>query len=166
MELPEGKHYLIEVSSGFINLYFNGEGIYSLSLMRRGGSNAVKPAVADRVELYWPELEEEIKAYFYGRPIKGDYPLIMSGYSAWTRKVLQLTREIPYGKTMTYKQLADKAGVPGGSRAVGQALARNRTPLLIPCHRVVGQNNQPGGFTAGLDWKKELLELEGFAFRM
>ena len=62
---------------------------------------------------------------------------------------------------MSYKQLAERAGVPAGARAAGQALARNRTPLLIPCHRVVAQGGKLGGFTAGIDWKKELLALEG-----
>lgn len=159
MEPPGLRQYVIEVSSGFVHLSFSNEGIYSLSLMR------VRPlpakSAAEKAELYWPELEQEIRGYFNGFQIKGDYPLIMSGYSPWTKKILQLTKEIPHGETITYKQLAERAGVPAGARAAGQALKRNRTPLLIPCHRVVAQGGKLGGFTGGIDWKKELLALEG-----
>ncbi len=163
--MPEWKHYLIEISSGFVNVHFNDEGIFSLSLMRKGSILATPAAAAEEVELPWPELEQEMRGYFYGRPITGNYPLIMSGYSPWTLKILQLTKEIPYGQTLTYKQLAEKAGAPPAARAVGQALARNRTPVLVPCHRVVGQKGKLVGFTPGIDWKEELLELEGFACR-
>jgi methylated-DNA-[protein]-cysteine S-methyltransferase len=159
MELSGWRQYIIEVSSGFVHLSFSHEGIYSLSLMRV----RPLPAKSAATELYWPELEREIRDYFNGFPIRGDYPLIMSGYSPWTKKILQLTKEIPHGETITYKQLAEKAGVPAGARATGQALKRNRTPLLIPCHRVVAQGGKLGGFTAGIDWKKELLALEGIS---
>jgi methylated-DNA-[protein]-cysteine S-methyltransferase len=157
MEPPGLRQYIIEVSSGFVHLSFSNEGIYSLSLMRV----RPLPAKSAATELYWPELEQEIRGYFNGFQIKGDYPLIMSGYSPWTKKILQLTKEIPHGETITYKQLAERAGVPAGARAAGQALKRNRTPLLIPCHRVVAQGGKLGGFTGGIDWKKELLALEG-----
>jgi methylated-DNA-[protein]-cysteine S-methyltransferase len=111
--------------------------------------------------LPWPDLKGEVKEYFLGREITGDYPLIWDEYSSWTLTILRLTREIPYGKVTTYKQLAEKAETAGGARAAGQALSRNRTPLLIPCHRVIGGNGKMVGFSSGVDWKKELLTREG-----
>ena len=89
----------------------------------------------------------------------------MRGYSSWTRKVLEVAREIPFGQTWTYGRLAEKTGSPRAARAVGQALGRNRTPVLIPCHRVIDSGGTPGGFGAGLEWKKELLKLEGIEIR-
>ena len=76
--------------------------------------------------------------------------------------MIDACRAIPRGETLTYGQLAAKAGYPGAARAVGQVMARNCLPLLIPCHRVVGSNGLHG-FSApgGLATKQRLLEIEG-----
>lgn len=162
MACAEWKEHIIKVPSGFVFLTFNRKGIYRLGLSR--GLNISGPYPAGGKEKFpWPDLHDEIQGYFKGREIQGDYPVIWDGYSAWTLKVLQLTRLIPYGKTVSYKQVAVMAGVPKGARAVGQALHRNRTPLLIPCHRVVGQRGSLVGFGQGLEWKRDLLDLEGSA---
>ena len=75
------------------------------------------------------------------------------------RLVLREVMKIPYGKTITYSQLARQIGHPGAVRAVGNALAKNPAPVIIPCHRVVAKNGL-GGFSYGVDVKKQLLELE------
>ncbi|MFH1910729.1 MAG: MGMT family protein, partial [Pseudomonadota bacterium] len=72
--------------------------------------------------------------------------------------------EIPRGRVMTYGGLAAKLGLPGGARAVGNALAGNPFPLVIPCHRVVRSGGDLGGFGGGTDMKKALLMLEGVVF--
>lgn len=133
-------------------------------MLEQKGFPLERPRAGRAASLPWPELERELQGYFRGREISGDYPLIDQGYSTWTQRVLQLTKSIPYGQTLTYKELAEKAGVPGGARAVGQALSRNRTPLLIPCHRVIGQKGKLIGFSSGLAWKERLLKLEGVVF--
>lgn len=158
------KQFIVEVVSGNVVLTFNETGIYSLCL-RRGNDYIPKPLLmgAGKEEFPWPALQVEIQGYFWGREIKGEYPVILDGYSAWTLKILQIIKTIPYGETLTYKQVAEMAGVPAGARAVGQALRKNRTPLLIPCHRVVGQKGRLVGFGQGLEWKRELLDLEGSA---
>ncbi|HUT88128.1 MAG TPA: methylated-DNA--[protein]-cysteine S-methyltransferase [Thermoguttaceae bacterium] len=78
------------------------------------------------------------------------------------RRVLECCRRIPYGKTLSYAQLAAKAGSPRAARAVGQCMAANPTPLVIPCHRVVATNGGLGGYSApgGIRLKRRLLELE------
>ena len=78
------------------------------------------------------------------------------------RRVLECCRRIPYGKTLTYAQLAAKAGSPRAARAVGQCMAANPIPLVIPCHRVVATNGGLGGYSApgGVRLKRRLLELE------
>jgi|Deesub1362A_J573_1020465.scaffolds.fasta_scaffold00610_19 O-6-methylguanine DNA methyltransferase len=75
------------------------------------------------------------------------------------KKVWEITRKIPYGKTRTYKDIAHTLGIKG-YRAVGRALGRNPIPILIPCHRVKGVNSI-GGYSSGIDIKKKLLALEG-----
>ena len=69
--------------------------------------------------------------------------------------------KIPYGETVSYGQIALDVGSPGGGRAVGQAMGRNRFPLVIPCHRVIAGDGRIGGFSGGLDLKRFLLSLEG-----
>ncbi len=78
------------------------------------------------------------------------------------RRVLRRCRRIPYGKTLTYGELAAQAGHPGAARAVGNCMAANPVPLIIPCHRVVASGGKLGGYSAvgGLKMKRRLLELE------
>ena len=78
------------------------------------------------------------------------------------RRVSRACRGIPYGETRTYGQLAKQAGRPGAARAVGSVMARNRVPLIVPCHRVVPASGKLGGFSSpqGVAMKKRLLEME------
>lgn len=80
------------------------------------------------------------------------------------KKVLLVERQIPYGWVSTYGRLAKKIGVPRASRAVGQTLARNPFPIIIPCHRTIRSDGSLGGFQGGLKLKRKLLELEGIQF--
>jgi AraC family transcriptional regulator, regulatory protein of adaptative response / methylated-DNA-[protein]-cysteine methyltransferase len=89
-----------------------------------------------------------------------DLPLDLRG-TAFQRRVWTALRAIPRGQTRTYGEVADAVGVPGAARAVGAACGANTVMLLVPCHRVVGAGGSLGGFGAGLDRKRALLELEG-----
>lgn len=80
---------------------------------------------------------------------------------AFTVVVLNALRKIPAGTTTTYGALAQLAGRPGAARAVGQAVGSNPVPVIVPCHRVVASNGSLGGFSAGLDRKRALLDHEG-----
>lgn len=90
-------------------------------------------------------------------------PLDLSQHSAFCRRVYELTRAIPAGETLTYGELAARVGEPGAARAVGQAMARNPFPLIVPCHRVLAAHGGAGGFSArgGVDTKFRLLRIEG-----
>jgi len=103
-------------------------------------------------------LRRELNEYFLGQRADFTVPLSLSGPPFFLR-VWEELRRIPYGERITYGELASSIGRPGAARAVGQALARNPLPILIPCHRVVGKHGL-GGFGPGLHWKKRLLELE------
>lgn len=100
---------------------------------------------------------EQLLDYLRGVRKNLTFPVKVSG-TEFQKRVWHALREIPYGHTITYKELAIKLGT--SPRAVGQALKANPLPLYFPCHRVVGKNSL-GGFTGGLEWKKMLLETEG-----
>lgn len=88
--------------------------------------------------------------------------LDMSGVEGFERQVLEEARRIPAGQTLTYGELAARAGSPGAAREVGHAMARNRFPIVVPCHRVLAANGGFGGFSApgGLESKAHLLTIE------
>ncbi|MBI5343024.1 MAG: methylated-DNA--[protein]-cysteine S-methyltransferase [Deltaproteobacteria bacterium] len=87
-------------------------------------------------------------------------PVAWGSLPEFQRKVLRATAGIPYGKTVTYGELAAAVGSPGAARAVGAALARNPWPVLVPCHRVVGKDGRLVGFGKGLAAKEALLRFE------
>jgi len=78
----------------------------------------------------------------------------------FAKKVYRVVAKIPIGQVRTYKWVAKKAGRPRAYRGVGQILKNNPYPLIIPCHRVVKSNNEPGGYVYGATLKKKLLSLE------
>jgi len=105
-------------------------------------------------------LENLLNRYLSGEQVDfAPIPLDLSSATPFQCKVWEETRSIPYGTTLTYGQLAARLGIPKGARAVGQALKKNPTPIIIPCHRVVGQKGLTG-FSGGLNWKKRLISLE------
>jgi methylated-DNA-[protein]-cysteine S-methyltransferase len=107
------------------------------------------------------EVIRSLEAYFEtGKGSFSGYRLKLDGLTPFQRKVLVAISKIPPGETMTYGDVAKAAGKPGAARAVGNVMARNPIPLILPCHRVVASNGL-GGFTGGLDMKRKLLKLEG-----
>ncbi|HIE03564.1 MAG TPA: methylated-DNA--[protein]-cysteine S-methyltransferase [Candidatus Latescibacteria bacterium] len=99
--------------------------------------------------------------YFRGEGVDlTKLPVADDEHTEFRRSVWRAARNIPYGDVRTYRQVARSIGVPKAARAVGAALARNPSPLVVPCHRVVGKGGRLLGFGAGLEWKRALLELE------
>jgi len=89
--------------------------------------------------------------------------LDMTGVPEFDRRVYEITRAIPHGRTRSYGEVAAALGDPGAARAVGQSLGRNPFPIIVPCHRVLAAAGRPGGFSAhgGVVTKLRLLALEG-----
>jgi len=102
----------------------------------------------------------QLREYFAGRRTEFDLPLADVGGSGFERRVWAALADIPYGEMRTYGQIASAVGDPGAARAVGTACNRNRLPVLLPCHRVVGADGKLVGFGGGLPRKRFLLELE------
>jgi len=102
---------------------------------------------------------EQIREYCTGRRRVFDLPLSLAG-TPFQLLVWDHIRRIPYGRTMTYGEIAREFGGVGKARAVGGAAHANPLPLVIPCHRVIGSNGGLTGFAGGLELKKVLLEIE------
>jgi len=106
------------------------------------------------------DLPDRICRYLGGERITFGDAVDWSGVSAFGRAVLKASRAIPYSESRSYRWVASQVGRPHAARAVGQALARNPVPIVVPCHRVVGSDGRLIGFTGGLEMKRRLLEME------
>ena len=102
----------------------------------------------------------QLDEYFDGRRTDFDLPLQPSG-SAFQMQVWARLREIPFGSTISYSELARRVGDPSAVRAVGGANARNPLPIVVPCHRVIGADGSLTGFGGGIQRKHWLLAHEG-----
>jgi len=101
----------------------------------------------------------EIKEYLSGNLKKFDLPLEPRG-TGFQLKIWSAMQKIPYGKTMSYGQLARAAGFAKAARAAGMACNRNPLPIVVPCHRVIGADGSLTGYGGGLEIKRFLLSLE------
>lgn len=102
---------------------------------------------------------EQLHDYFEGKRTSFSLPLHFSGTDFQERVWREIAR-IPYGRTISYSDLAHRAGAPQAIRSAGTNTGRNPLGIVIPCHRVVGKNGGIGGYAGGLEWKRYLLELE------
>lgn len=103
----------------------------------------------------------ELDQYFEGRRRTFDLSLDLRALPPFTLSVLDHLARVPYGETTTYGALARRVGHPRAARAVGTVMNRNRIPIVLPCHRVVGATGSLTGYAGGLEVKERLLELEG-----
>lgn len=110
------------------------------------------------------EAEAQLTAYFSGKLQEFHLPLRAKG-TAFQERVWTALMAIPYGQTISYRTLAERAGSPRGFRAVGNANGKNPLPILIPCHRVIASDGSLGGYSCGLPRKQELLLLEQMGLR-
>jgi methylated-DNA-[protein]-cysteine S-methyltransferase len=108
------------------------------------------------------EMAHALARYVAGEAVTWPEPPIdFEALPRFHRKVLNELRRVPAGQVVSYGGLAAACGSPGAARAVGQVMARNRWPLIYPCHRVLAAGGGLGGFGPGLEMKKWLLTLEG-----
>lgn len=110
------------------------------------------------------ELYQDISRYLKGEKVDfSKYKPDLSNLTEFQQLVLNETRNIPYGETITYSELARRIGKDKAMRAVGTALSKNPYPIIIPCHRVVAKSGD-GGYRGGVGLKKRLLEMESKCF--
>ena len=102
---------------------------------------------------------QQLREYFAGQREDFDLPLVLNG-TPFQLSVWRNLQKIPYGKTVSYLDLAKRIGNPKAVRAVGLANGSNPIPIIVPCHRVIGSNGSLTGFGGGLPTKQKLLALE------
>ncbi len=120
--------------------------------------------VADHLNSKQKKLVTRLKKYAGGGSDDfADVPVVTAHMTDFQLRVVEACRAVSCGATATYGELAAEAGSPRAARAVGSVMAKNRVPLIIPCHRITGACKMPGGYSApgGLDTKLKLLKLEG-----
>ena len=117
----------------------------------------VAPAAVDRTE----DLADKVAAALAGERV--EVPVDLGRATPFQRRVLETVKGIPRGEVRPYVWVAREAGSPGASRAVGNVMANNPVPLIVPCHRVVRNDGRTGGYAFGVGKKVRLLRLEGVA---
>ena len=116
---------------------------------------------ADHSPLRFDSLSRRLEAYFSGVNVDFEDDLDLEGTSDFMVKAGKACQSIPKGEVRTYSWLAEQAGNRRAARAAGLAMSRNRVPIIIPCHRVIGSNGALHGYAGGLPLKQRLLEIEG-----
>lgn len=122
--------------------------------------NFVKKIGVDSKDKIGNIVIEQLNEYFKRERKLFEFPFRISG-TEFQKKVYRELLKIPYGEIRSYKDIAEAIDNPKGARAVGNANNRNRIPIVIPCHRVIGNDGRLVGYAGGLDIKKKLLEIEG-----
>lgn len=148
---------------GIFQVVYDGPKVVVIDLLERGLSQTGFPAGARRRKPPFPagSPPRQLAEYFRGGRTSFDVAVDPSSASDFDRKVWQSLQRVPAGQTVTYGELAKRSGHPGAARAVGGAMRRNPIPIVIPCHRVVGQDDSLTGFGLGLWRKRWLLDHEG-----
>ena len=136
----------------YFRIIFNDNKLYDLSftdnkndLMERQLSLKIANNSPSK---FAKEVQNQLKAYFNGKLKKFDVPVHIEG-SDFSLKVFKEMSKIPYGKTKSYKQIAEKIKEPKSARAVGRVSGSNKIPIIIPCHRIVGSNGELVGYSGG-----------------
>lgn len=151
---------ILETEWGYMLATWTDMGLWELDFPLQDRPEKPEGDISSEVGLWSEELKQELNMYWRGFVVNFGVPIDWRGYTPFQVKVLKFTGNIPYGTRTTYGDVAQAVGVPKGARAAGGALNRNRVPIVIPCHRVVGASGSLTGFSGGLDLKQALLLLE------
>lgn len=150
---------------GYIALVRSAAGLARVTIVPSmkealGSIHVDYPDSIDSAEAFG-DLPQRLIRYLEGEQAAFDDNIDLSALTDFQRVVLEAARAVPYGEVKSYGWLARQVGSPHAARAVGQALARNPLPILVPCHRVVGGDGSLTGFSGGLEMKRRLLSIEG-----
>jgi len=150
IDTPLGKLLATAVDDHLTGLYFDGK------------PHAPKPRADWREEAgakVFAECARQVDEYLAGKRNAFELPLAPAG-TAFQQRVWREIARIPFGETITYAELARRAGAPGSARAAGAATGRNPLSIVVPCHRVVGSAGALTGYAGGIPRKARLLALE------
>jgi methylated-DNA-[protein]-cysteine S-methyltransferase len=151
LDSPTGLLTLVAHDAALVAVWWDlGEGL----------PTALRDAMREDSHPVLVETARQLREYFAGDRKAFDLPLDPHG-TEFQKKVWLALREIPFGQTRSYGEIARRIGMPSASRAVGAANGKNPIPIIVPCHRVIGANGTLTGFGGGLENKALLLALEG-----
>ena len=148
---PLGTLFATAAGGALTGLYYEG-GRHAPGISKAWVEDAAYTPLAD--------CARQLREYLDGKRKLFDLHLAPEG-SEFQRRVWIEIAQIPYGETLTYAELARRAGAPGAARAAGAATGRNPLSIIVPCHRVVGTDGSLTGYAGGLERKTRLLEIEG-----
>jgi methylated-DNA-[protein]-cysteine S-methyltransferase len=149
-ESPQGQMLLVAVDEGLCGVYFDGQK-YVAQVAPDWRRDARHAALR--------HAKRELAEYFGGGRKRFEVALAPEG-TRFQRAVWKAISSVGFGQTITYGELARRAGCPGSARAAGAATGRNPIGIIVPCHRIVGSNGSLTGYAGGLDKKRALLALE------
>ncbi len=160
------KYVIFKTNWGYFGIVGNDSAIYRTYLPPQKSDHIKQRLCRDfpGVKMdnsYFKSLQKQIIAYFQGANVdfSTEIPVFLDNFTVFSRRILITCRSIKSGQITTYADLARKAGYPNAGRAVGNVMAKNPLPLIIPCHRVIRSDGKLGGFTSpgGINLKKRLL---------
>lgn len=159
----KGNLLPLETEAGTFHARYTVQGLASLDFPDPENPHAVRAAEKPSpAQQHWHKrTSEAVLATLDGKRVESLPPLDLEGHTEFQRRVWEVLLAIPPGQTLTYKEVAARAGRPKGAQAAGQACGRNPIPVIIPCHRVLAASQKLGGFSGGLYWKIDLLRREG-----
>ena len=161
----ELKYITFNTDMGWVGILSSARGLLRNTLPQSSAREA-RQLLGDSVNhATWSphlfeDLVERLRIYFSGHRVDFLDKPDLSRATPFQREVWEITRLIPYSETRSYAWVAEQIKKPESLRAVGQALARNPLPIIIPCHRVLTSNGKLGGFSGGVEMKRHLLHLE------
>jgi methylated-DNA-[protein]-cysteine S-methyltransferase len=156
LDTPVGELLLAATAEGLVRVAF---AVQDHDLVLRQLADSVSPRILNAPSRL-DETSRQLDEYFAGRRTRFDIPLDWRLSKGFRREVLTHLRDIGYGRTESYAQVAAASGSPRAVRAVGSACATNPLPVVVPCHRVVRSDGRAGGYAGGAEAKHLLLALE------
>jgi methylated-DNA-[protein]-cysteine S-methyltransferase len=161
------KYSIFETPYGFMSAVASERGLHMITLPRKKIEEVRGELKRHYLELLREEeglkgLARKFQEYFEGQPVEFRIRMDLIGATPFELKVWDVTMGIPRGQVRSYEWVAKQVGNKKEVRAVGQALSRNRLPVIIPCHRVIRKEGDLGGFSAGVQMKRLLLKIEGY----
>jgi methylated-DNA-[protein]-cysteine S-methyltransferase len=156
LETPVGRLLLAATVQGLVKVAY---AVQDHDAVLRQLADSISPRILN-APVRLDEVSRQLEEYFAGRRTRFDLPLDWRLSKGFRREVLTHLRDIGYGHTESYAQVAAAAGSPRAVRAVGTACATNPIPVVVPCHRVVRSDGSAGGYAGGSEAKHTLLTLE------
>ncbi|WP_100406475.1 methylated-DNA--[protein]-cysteine S-methyltransferase [Bacillus solitudinis] len=159
MDSPLGTLTIVATDRGVCHIHFGSLDKCTVTLKARLKKQGMKGELV-RCDQTVSLVKDQLTDYFNGHRVAFDLPMDLYG-TAFQKKVWNALRDIGYGETRSYKQIAQEIGAPKAVRAIGGANNQNPLPIIVPCHRVIGSNGAMVGYGGGVDKKELLLCLEG-----